>query len=414
VLALLAAVRLAIPLAQLAHADLPGLPRYRWHGLSGDATGFYAAVREFVAAWARVPRIGLALLAIAALAALVLLVREWRRRPGRRAWLLVLGVLGAGLVVCVDVAEQQATGAAVFGWPLVWALPLLPLRAFSVLNPTTAFGVGVALQLAFNVVTLVAVAYAGLHATGRRSVGIVAATVWAFWPFLTNVLAGHSAWGNGTWAIDAGLHMYTEPLSTALVAVALALLLRPDAGELQLAAAGCALSLATLVKLSNGLLAIVALAVLAWRHRGRLVRVLPFAAGAVTLLPVVAVYWPLSYPKLFDNRRSWPAHPFEAHYLVRNWTHSILFGPHTLAIVFPLALLGVAAVRGTPARVLLAGFTLVNAAFYSFYANTPIHPRFLWASLPSFFVLWSAGAVWLVTLLAQRRLPAPRALGSEP
>jgi hypothetical protein len=47
----LAAVRVAIPLAALAasgHA-LPGLPRYRYGPLSGDATGFYAAARALMA-----------------------------------------------------------------------------------------------------------------------------------------------------------------------------------------------------------------------------------------------------------------------------------------------------------------------------------------------------------------------------
>jgi hypothetical protein len=39
----------------------------------------------------------------------------------------------------------------------------------------------------------------------------------------------------------------------------------------------------------------------------------------------------------------------------------------------------------------LAAWTLIDPIFYSFYANTPQHPRFLYASLPSFFVLWAAG-----------------------
>ncbi|MDQ3821879.1 MAG: hypothetical protein M3321_01395, partial [Actinomycetota bacterium] len=47
----LAAVRVAIPLAALAASGraLPGLPRYEYDGLTGDATGFYAATREFIA-----------------------------------------------------------------------------------------------------------------------------------------------------------------------------------------------------------------------------------------------------------------------------------------------------------------------------------------------------------------------------
>jgi hypothetical protein len=402
VLAALACIRVAIPLAQLAHADLPGLPRYRWPGLSGDATGFYAATREFIAAWARLPRIGLLLLALFVVVFCVWLVREWRRRPARRPWLVPLAFLVLGLVVCANVAEQAPSGAAVFGWPLVWALLLLPARVLGHLNPTVAFGIGLPLQLACNVVTLVAIAYAGLYATGRRSVGVGAAAVWAFWPFLAGAIAGHSAWQNGTWAIDAGLHMYTEPLSTALCATALALLLSPRATSLRLAVAGCALSLATLVKVSNGITAALGLALLAWRFRGELRRVLPYLAGALSLAPLVLVYWPLSYPKLFDNPRSWPQKPFSADYFADSWTHSLVFDPHTLAIVLPLAAVGCFAVRRPWPLAVLGAWTLVNPIFYSFYANTPLHPRFLYASLPSFFVLWAAGADALVRLAAAR------------
>ena len=65
-LGLLAAIRVAIPLAAYADAGsgLPGMPAFtrpaRYGGLSGDATGFYAATREFMAAWGRMPRVVLA------------------------------------------------------------------------------------------------------------------------------------------------------------------------------------------------------------------------------------------------------------------------------------------------------------------------------------------------------------------
>src|SRR5260221_1455673 len=74
-LGLLAAIRVAIPLAAYADAGsgLPGMPAFtrsaRDGGLSGDATGFYAATREFMAAWGRMPRAVLALDVLAALAA---------------------------------------------------------------------------------------------------------------------------------------------------------------------------------------------------------------------------------------------------------------------------------------------------------------------------------------------------------
>jgi len=402
-LAVLAAVRVAIPLAELAHADFPGLPEYRRHGLSGDATGFYAATREFLAAWGRLPRVGLALLALFTLAFCVWLVREWTRRPERRVWLIPLAAFVFGLVACADVAEQNASGAAVFGWPLVWALALLPARAIGHLDQNVAFWIGLPLQLAFNVVTLVAIFFAGLYATGRRSVGLVAAAVWAFWPFLSGAIAGHSAWENGQWAVDAGLHMYTEPLSTALCATALALLLSPRLAGMRLALAGTALSFATLVKLSNGVTAGIALALLAWRFRGERRRVLPYVAGVMSLAPLVLVYWPISYPKLFDNPQSWPQKPFELSYFTRSWSDSLIFDPHTLAVVLPLAAVGCFAVRRPWPLALVAVWTLVNPIFYSFYANTPQHPRFLYASLPSFFVLWSAGAVAVLRVVTATR-----------
>ena len=89
-LGLLAAVRVAIPLA--AYADegsrLPGMPRFERSdalgGLMGDATGFYSATREFLAGWARMPRPLLALLVVVALAVAAAFVLGWRRRPGLR------------------------------------------------------------------------------------------------------------------------------------------------------------------------------------------------------------------------------------------------------------------------------------------------------------------------------------------
>src|SRR5207245_374973 len=209
-----------------AYADrgssLPGMPRFerpaRDGGLSGDATGFYAAAREFMAAWGRMPRPVLALDALLAIAATIAIVVLWRSRPAWRPWL--------------------------------------------------------------------------------------AAAFWTAWPLLVGVIAGHQAWTNGQWDVDVGLHNYSEPLSTLLVTAAAALLLSPRMTQLRLAVAGCALSAATLVKLSNALLAAAALALVFLRGRTR--EALPYLAGALSLAPLVAVYWPLSYPKLFDNPQSWP------------------------------------------------------------------------------------------------------------
>jgi hypothetical protein len=408
-LGLLAAIRVAIPLAAYAGSSLPGTPAFtrpaRAGGLEGDATGFYAATREFMAAWGRMPRAVLALDALFTLVAAATIVVLWRGRPAWRPWLAAAALCAFGLVVSVDVHWMRPTGAAVFGWSLLWSLPMLAYRALGVgLSKHVAWDFGFGLSLAIVALTVVAVGYLGRNATGRRWVGLLAAAFWAAWPVLVGLIAGHHAWSNSQWDVDAGLHNYDEPLSTLLVTSGAALVLSPRLTQLRLALAGCALSAATLVKVSNGLLAAAALAVVFLR--GRRHDALPYLAGALALAPLVGAYWPISYPKLFNNRQSWPQDPFDPAHVVTSWTHSSIFTPHTLAIIVPLAAIGVAAVIRPWELALVLAFLLVNPVFYSFYANTALHPRFLYASLPELFVLWSAGVAVLLRL-ALRRLPAP-------
>ena len=407
-LALLVAVRLAIPLAAYAagNSRLPGIPRFtrpaRDGGLMGDATGFYAATREFMAAWGRMPRAVLALDALFALAAAAAIVLAWRRRPGLRPWLVAAALGAFGLVICVDVHWMKPTGAAVFGWPLVWALPMLAYRALGFgLSEHVAWDFGVALSLAFVALTVVAVAYLGRNATGRRWAGLLAAACWTAWPLLVGLIAGHGAWANNQWDIDVGLHNYDEPLSTLLVTAAAALVLSPRLTSLRLALTGCALSVATCVKVSNALLAAAALAVVFLRCRRQ--DALVYVAGALAFAPVVAVYWPLSYPKLFNNAQAWPRDPFDSGHIISSWTHSSIFDAHTLAVVIPLAIVGLFGVLRPWALALVLAFLLVNPIFYSFYANTAHHPRFLYASLPELFVLWAAGLVVLLRLAPRLR-----------
>ena len=408
-LGLLAAIRVAIPVAAFAGSSFPGTPGFtrpaRDGGLEGDATGFYAATREFMAAWGRMPHAVLALDALFALGAALAIAVLWRRRPEWRAWLVAGAVCAFGIVVSVDVHWMKATGAAVFGWSLLWSLPMLPYRVLGFgLSKHVAWDFGFALSLAIVALTVVAVGYLGRNATGRRWGGLLAAAFWASWPLLVGLVAGHHAWANSQWDVDTGLHNYDEPLSTLLVTGGAALVLSPRLTQLRLALAGCALSAATLVKVSNALLAAAALLVVFLRGSRR--DALPYLAGAVSLAPLVGAYWPISYPKLFNNRHSWPQDPFDPGHIVSSWTHSSIFTPHTLAIIVPLALIGIAAVIRPWALALVLAFLLVNPAFYSFYANTAKHPRFLYASLPELFVLWSAGVAVLVRL-ALRRLPAP-------
>jgi hypothetical protein len=412
-LALLVAIRVAIPLAAyLAEGTkLPGIPRFvrdtRDGGLVGDATGFYAATRDFMAAWGRMPRAVLALDALFALGAAVALVLAWRRRPDLQQWLPAAALAAFALVICVDVHWMHATGAAVFGWPLVWALPMFAYRVFGFgLSEHVAWDIGVVLSLIFVALTVVAVAYLGRNATGRRRAGLLAATGWTAWPLLVGLIAGHRGWANGQWEIDVGLHNYSEPLSTLLVTSAAALLLSPRLTTARLTLAGCALSLATGVKVSNALLAAIGLVFVLIRARGR--AAVAYLAGAIAFAPVVILYWPLSYPKLYNDPQSWPRDPFDAGHIVSSWTHSSVFTPHTLAIILPLAVIGALALSRPWALALVVAFLLVNPVFYSFYANTANHPRFLYASLPELFVLWAAGACLLLGLgtRAGSRLPS--------
>jgi hypothetical protein len=402
-LAALAAIRVAIPLVALVasgHA-LPGLPRYEYDGLTGDATGFYAAAREFIASWRRLGApllLGLVAVTFVAAAAIA---AAWRRKLVRPVWLVVAGASVFALVVSAAVTQMEPPGAAVFGWPLVWSLPMLPYRALGgPLDQDVAFGFGLVLSLAANAVTVVATAYAGLYATGRRTLGLAAGAAYALWPLLMGLVGGEDAWGNGTWAVDAGLALYTEPLSTALVTTALALLLAPKLTDIRAALAGIALGLATAVKLSNALVAAAAAVLVAvWRRP----LVLPVAAGALTFAPVVAVYWPKGYEA---QKRE----PFSLDYAIRSWSDSLLFSPRTLLILVPLALLGAFALPSWWARALPAAWILPNALLYSFYRVTWEHPRFLFASLPAVFVLWVAGAATAIGRVSRTTSrPAERA-----
>src|SRR5207253_9402674 len=107
-----------------------------------------------------------------------------RRRLLSPEWALVLGALAFSLAAAAVISQMQPPGAAVFGWSLVWSLPLFPVRALGQLDPGVAWGFGLVLSLLANVVTLAATAYLGLRATGRRSLGVAAAGLYAFWPLL--------------------------------------------------------------------------------------------------------------------------------------------------------------------------------------------------------------------------------------
>jgi hypothetical protein len=394
----LAGLRVAVPLLVLAGVGVPGTPSFEYDGLAGDATGFYAAARELVSAWADVPFV-----LAAGLVGGAVLVTAWRRRPGQRAWIVVSGAALSSLVACSAIVQMPASGAAVIGWPLVWAVPLVPYRALGSLDQDGAYVVAVGLALASNVVTVVATAYAGVFATGRKAVGVCAAALFAVWPMLTGPLVGEQAWSNGTWAVDAALAAYGEPLSTALVASALAVLLAPGALSVQFALAGGALGLATVTKLTNGVLALLIVLLIVGRHSAR--QSLPFAAAGACFMPVVLLYWDKGYPAILEeDPDAWPNEAFTIAHFRPAWADSVLFTPSLLLALVPIAVVGAVLLKDRWARRLLCIAVLVNPAIYSFWSATAHHPRFLFASLPPLFVLWAAGAAACLDVVSGARV----------
>jgi len=398
-LAALVAVRVAIPLAALAAegSRVPGLPRYDYEPLAGDGHAYYSTARALVAGWRALGAARLLVIGLLVVVAAVVAVRVWRRAPRVRHRVVVLFGLVVFLACAAAVHETGDVPAGAVGWPLLLSIPLLPLRVVDAAGPDAVFAIAVVLALAANAAAVVATAYAGRDASGRREVGLLAAGLLALWPLLTWPLAGGSAWENGTWAIEAGLTLYTEPVSTALVAVGAALVLRRSQGPLPLALAGLALGYATAVRPTNGIVAVLALALVA--RRAGLPRTLPYLGGALAVAPVVLAFLP--------KRRGYELAPvsdergalFSVDHVVDSFADSLLWEPRALAVIVPFAVAGAFLLRSRPAALFLAGWALANPVVYAFFRATADHPRYLFASLPAVLVLWAAGAVGLADLL---------------
>ncbi|HEY7692973.1 MAG TPA: hypothetical protein VH816_11590 [Gaiellaceae bacterium] len=401
----LVVVAVGIPLAALAASGqaLPDMPKFEYDGLSGDATGYYAASRQLISKAASPSGAVLALALLAVLAALAVAVRR-----GRLAlhWALVAACLALSAAVAILVARMSAPGAAVIGWSLVWSIPLLPLRGAGALREHLAFDVSVGLSLVAIAGTVVCTAAIGRAATGKRWLGVGAAALYAFWPLLVRPVSGTKAWENGSWHVLVGLAAYTEPLSTFLVAAALALIVAVAPTPLRMTLAGIALGLATLVKVSNGLLAAVIALVCLVYLGGRLT--LPLVAGGLAFLPVLIAYWPLGYPEIKGESAEKPTFVSSLDAAAHTWIDSLAFSPRTLAVLVPVAVVGAFFVRSRMVLWLLVLPVLVNAAFYTAYEHTAEHPRFLYVSLPAVFVLWAAGATGIVVTVARRLRTARR------
>jgi hypothetical protein len=395
----LAAVRVAIPLAALASegSSLPGLPAYRYEPIPGDAHAYYWAARELLAGVGRLNAVWPVLAAFLFAGALVAAYRL-RRSP----WAPLLPASAAALAVALlVVSEVEGSGAPSLGWPLAWSAGLAVQRAlrFSI-EPDSAFPVALALSLVANAVAVIALGVAGRKASARAGIGLLAAALFAVWPLIETLVAGPSARANATWLIETGLHMYSEPLSIALVLVSLALLLdAPRVSGFRVVWAGIAIGAATTVRVSNGLFAVAAVLVLlrqdGFRPAAR------YAAGALAIAPIALAYWPKGYPTLLDDPELFDEPPFALSYAARTWGDMAYLSPRALAVLVPLALLGALALRSRPTLPLLVLWALLEPAFYAFYSYTWTTPRFVLASLSVALVLVAAGVAAAAAAVGQ-------------
>ena len=257
-------------------------------------------------------------------------------------------------------------------------------------------------MIASNVVTVIATAVIAKRLIPGR-LALIPPALLVVWPFLMRVIEGTGNGVYGSWLVDAGIALYSEPLSTALVTVALALIvLRTDSADLA-AVAGAAMAFATAVRVSNATVAVVLFLALciarAWRSA------LAYAGAGLGLVTIAAVFWSRGYSS-FHNRPSneAPNGLFSWHYIIRSWRDSTVFDWRMLLILLPLPILGAVALRHRwVTLVSLAGTVLATALFYSLYYITALHPRFLYVALPALFLLIGVG----LQLLVERFGPRP-------
>src|SRR5439155_24780490 len=179
--------------------------------------GFYAAAREFISSWTRISKPLLALAVVVVAAVLAGSALAWRR--GRRGEALAAASLACGLFCCLAIREMGLTGAGAVGWPIVWSLPLFPLRAAGSLGYHAAYYIALVLLLVCNAATVVAVAVLAWRLLPARH-ALIAPALLVVFPFVMRVVEGTGNIVYETWLADSGQLAYSEPLSTALVTVA--------------------------------------------------------------------------------------------------------------------------------------------------------------------------------------------------
>lgn len=380
--------------------SLPLLPGYAYGPPNGDTYGFYAAAREFISSWGRVSRPLLGLGVVVAASMIALAARLWRQ--GRRAEAITGVAIVGGAFTCLAIREMGTTGAGAIGWPIVWSLPLFPLRVAGDLTYHAAFYIGVSILLLCNVTSVVVTAVVSRHLI-RGRVALVAPALLVLWPFLMRVVEGTGNGVYGSWLADSGLLLYSEPLSTALVVCAIGLiLLRTDGPAAGGAVAGALVAFACAVRVSNATIAVVLFAGLLVAHAWR--SAFAYAVAGIGVASIAVVFWSRGYSTFHYRRdKAAPDGLFSLHYIVRSWRDSVVFDWKMLAILLPLPLLGLLALRHRSRDLMVLGGTVaVTVCFYSLYYITALHPRFLYVALPSLFVLAALGIEQLGALVRTR------------
>jgi hypothetical protein len=195
--------------------------------------------------------------------------------------------------------------------------------------------------------------------------------LYALWPFIPGLVVGSGANGNGQWDVETGLHLYTEPLSTALVITAVALILRTPPTDLSLAIAGLSLGYASAVKITDATIAVALFVVLLAFRRFRAAGLL--AAGGLVFLVPIAAFWNKGYVEYYNGGVSVNPHPFGFRYVSAAWTDSILLTPTMLTLLLVPAIVGLATLSRRFAQAVIGVPIVVTAVLYAF-TSAPLIP----------------------------------------
>ena len=361
--------------------SLPTIPGSRYGPPTGDTYGFYAAAREFVSAWAHVSRPLLALSVLALVAALVIARRLWRQGSGGPA--VALLSVAIGLFTAVGVRAMVPTGAGAVGWPIVWSIPMFPLRAAGLLSYHVAYYVGIAILLAANVVTVIATALIARR-FARPRIALLAPALLVLWPFLMRFVEGTGNIVYGSWLVDSG----RRSLLRAAVDGARGGRARPDRPARRRRARDRRSRRVDRLRDRGPHLQ---------HHHRRCARLERPAARAIGVPPsctaspcaglgaIAAAFWSLGYATFSGGKSEQaPAGLFSWHYLLRSWRDSGVFDWKMLLLLLPLPLVGAWALRrDTPTWSRSPGRWWSRPAFYSAYYITALHPRFLFVALPA-------------------------------